>query len=96
MWQRGLLGLLLAAGLLLAGWGLVHVGCGPYTVVYGPATALRAQRAFLFLTLILVALAALVPAAIPLHRWSPTLRIFFADRGADLLVLPSPACGLRC
>jgi len=63
MWRWGLFALILAASLLLAGLSLVPAGCGPYSVVYGPATALRAQRAFLFLTLVLVALIVFAPEA---------------------------------
>jgi len=96
MWERSLFALLIAAGVLLAGLWLVPVGCGPYTVVYGPTTALRAQRAMLFLTLVWVALAALGPAAVVIRRILAFRPLRCAACGAERFILSPELSGLRC
>jgi len=51
MWQRGLICLAMFLGVCVSFVAFVPAGPGPYTVVYGPASALRAQRAMLLLLL---------------------------------------------
>jgi hypothetical protein len=51
MWQRGLVWLAILLSLCVAAVGFLPFGTGPYTAVYGPASALRAQRALLLLAL---------------------------------------------
>jgi len=95
MWQRRFFWLAIVLSLSVASAGFLPAGVGPYTAVYGPASALRAQRAILLLTLatnfvsvVFVVLTAAGPeesgildAVIPVH----------------LLASPSPlASSLRC
>jgi hypothetical protein len=51
MWQRGLVCLAILLSVCVSTVALLPVGPGPYTAVYGPASALRAQRALLLLVL---------------------------------------------
>jgi hypothetical protein len=51
MWQRGLIWLAIVLSVCVASVGFLPFGAGPYTAVYGPASALRAQRAILLLAL---------------------------------------------
>jgi len=51
MWERGLICLAIVVSICLAGVVFLPAGTGPYTAVYGPASALRAQRAVLLLAL---------------------------------------------
>jgi len=57
--QRGLISLAIVIGVCLAGVVFLPAGAGPYTAVYGPASALRAQRAILLLALTICFLASL-------------------------------------
>jgi len=96
MWERGLFVLLLAASLLLAGLALVQVGCGPYSVVYGPASALRAQRAILFLTLVWTALGALACAGVSICAFCSPRQARPAGASDSSLLLALLVSGLRC
>jgi hypothetical protein len=96
MSERGLFVLLLATSLLLAGLALVQVGCGPYSVVYGPASALRAQRAFLFLTLVWTGLGALVSAGTLFSASSASRQGRCACSSDVSLLLPHLDSSLRC
>ena len=51
MLSRRVLWLAIVLSLCVASAGFLPVGVGPYTAVYGPASALRAQRAILLLAL---------------------------------------------
>ena len=51
MWERGLICLAIVLSVCLAGIAFLPAGSGPYTAVYGPASALRAQRAVQLLAL---------------------------------------------
>jgi len=51
MWQRGLIWLAILVSLCVASVGFLPFGAGPYTAVYGPASALRAHRANLLLAI---------------------------------------------
>ena len=53
MWERGLMYLAIVVSICLVGVAFLPAGAGPYTAVYGPASALRAQRAVLLLTLVI-------------------------------------------
>jgi len=45
--------LAIVVSICLVGVAFLPAGAGPYTAVYGPASALRAQRAVLLLTLVI-------------------------------------------
>jgi len=51
MWQRGLICLAIILSFCVSVVAFVPAGGGPYTAVYGPASALRAQRSILLLVL---------------------------------------------
>lgn len=51
MCKRGLICLAIVVSVCLVGIAFLPAGSGPYTAVYGPASALRAQRAVLLLAL---------------------------------------------
>ncbi len=51
MLQRGLICLAILLSLCVSVVAFLPVGAGPYTAIYGPASALRAQRALLLLVL---------------------------------------------
>lgn len=95
MWERGLICLAIVISVCLASIPFLPVGSGPYTAVYGPASALRAQRALLllvlaisFLSLVFAVLSALGSSQLD----SPSFLI--PDRELDS---PSPLlAGLRC
>jgi len=95
MWERGLICLAIVVSVCLAGIAFLPAGTGPYTAVYGPATALRAQRAVLLLSLAIsfVSTVFLVLAAFG----SSLLGIpgSFISAGDDL-PLASLSAGLRC
>jgi len=96
MWERGLLILTLVAGVSLASLALIPIGCGPYTAVHGPLSALRAQRAFLLLAYAVASVLWLAAAWVstpffPLSALGPV-----EDPGAGAVELPSLLCSLRC
>jgi hypothetical protein len=51
--ERGLICLAIIVCVCVASIAFLPFGAGPYTAVYGPASALRARRAFVVLTFVL-------------------------------------------
>ena len=51
--ERGLISLVIVVCVCVASIAFLPFGAGPYTAVYGPTSALRAQRAFLLLAFVL-------------------------------------------
>ena len=95
MWQRGLVFLAILLSACLSVVVFLPVGSGPYTAVYGPASALRAQRAILLLVLAISFVTAVVA---PIASCVPT-EFSFVHVGIPVLTLsPSAplATTLRC
>lgn len=89
MLQRVLICLAIVIGVCLAGVWFLPAGAGPYTAVYGPASALRAQRAILLLALTISFLASLFGLLIAF------VFIAYRFRGQNGLISPlSPASTL--
>lgn len=62
--HRGLFPLFVVIAVCLASIAFLPFGAGPYTAVYGPTSALRAQRAVALLWFAIVFLAAIVALAV--------------------------------
>jgi len=95
MWQRGLVCLAIILSICVSTVALLPAGPGPYTAVYGPASALRAQRAILMLVLAIsfVAAVAALLAALGAAESSFRAAIHPVQR---LCPSPIPSTSLRC
>ncbi|HMD30995.1 MAG TPA: hypothetical protein VKG84_03730 [Candidatus Acidoferrales bacterium] len=94
--QRGLLPFLIVVCVCLASIALLPAGAGPYTAVYGPASAFRAQRAILLLWFALVSLVTLAAAFVGALRTLSGSFLPFAAGGAADPLMPPLSCSLRC
>jgi hypothetical protein len=96
MSERGLISLAIIICVCIMSIALLPAGTAPYTAVYGPASALRAQRAFLLLAFA-VASVLWLAAAWALTRFFPLSAlgpvIDPSRRAADFSSVP---CSLRC
>jgi len=96
MRERGLITLTIIASVCIASIGLVPMGCGPYTAVHGPLSALRAQRAFLLLSFAIASLFWLAAAWVLSRFFSlGTLRLV-VDPASEAAGCSSLHCSLRC
>jgi len=92
--RRGLLSLLLIGCVCLASIAFLPFGAGPYTAVYGPTSALRAQRALALLWFVLLVLAEVATrAAVLLVHLGRSLSALTA---APEFAPPAPLSALRC
>jgi len=95
MWRRGLIWLAIVVTISVACIGFVPVGTGPYTAVYGPASALRAQRALLLLALAISFLSTVFRVlAQPSSSHSESFDSFLAL--GDISSSAPLICSLRC
>ena len=95
MCKRGLIGVAILVSIAVASVGFLPVGAGPYTTVYGPASALRAQRALLLLVLAIGFVSAVfavlaVPGSFRSESFDPLLALGESPSSAPL------SCSLRC
>ncbi len=96
MWASRLALILVVAFVCVVGMGLLPRGTAPFSVVYGPASAFRAERAFLLLTFAVLTALKLSAGSVP--TWF--LASFFSypvfapfAPVSDLALL---TCNLRC
>jgi len=96
MWERGLISLAVIVCVCIASVAFLPFGSGPYTAVYGPTSALRAQRVLQLLVFVLAHFA-LLPGAfqsIVVFTRGPVVPV--AAPISEIPSLSSLTCSLRC